>query len=232
MLAAITPFLLFSAFLLLLLVTLSTPIIHSIFLFKITAHASSSILDSSANGKVRFGVWGYCVSNLQAKVVGISENTDAFCSPKKLGYTFDDRLMSALGIDHISNLISKALTAALVLHPIACALTFVALFFSLFMLHRSRTGGVDAGSRVASLLTFFSAFLAALITTVVFLIDVILVAVVRHRVHKDSDGVLTLSWGNAVWMALGATVALWLSLLGSCAGIFAIRRQRKAAGTY
>jgi hypothetical protein len=68
MFSAITPFLLFAAVLLLLLVSLSTPIIHSIFLFKVTAHAMSGV-HSSTSGQVRFGVWGYCVSHLQAKYV-------------------------------------------------------------------------------------------------------------------------------------------------------------------
>lgn len=62
MLAAITPFLLLAAFLLLLLVTLSVPIIKAIYLFKLTAKVSG-ILDSGAGATARFGVWGYCVSN-------------------------------------------------------------------------------------------------------------------------------------------------------------------------
>lgn len=64
MFAAVTPVFLFIAFLLLLLVTLSVPIIKSIFLFRVTAHVGSSLLDSGANGNVTFGVWGYCVSSI------------------------------------------------------------------------------------------------------------------------------------------------------------------------
>ena len=60
----ITPFLTFVAFLLLLLVSLSVPIIHSIYLFRLTAHAATSFLDASATGAVRFGVWGYCISTV------------------------------------------------------------------------------------------------------------------------------------------------------------------------
>lgn len=58
----ITPFLTFVAFLLLLLVSLSVPIIHSIYLFRLTAYAGTSVLNASAAGAVRFGVWGYCIS--------------------------------------------------------------------------------------------------------------------------------------------------------------------------
>lgn len=64
MLAAITPFFLFVAFLLLLLVSFSLPIIKSIFLFRLTANDTASFLhaSASASGEVRFGVWGYCTS--------------------------------------------------------------------------------------------------------------------------------------------------------------------------
>lgn len=111
----------------------------------------------------------------------------------------------------------------LVLHPVACALTFLALILSLFMLRR--TAGTTRG---ASLLTLLASLLAALVTTAVFLIDVIFVAIVRQRVRKESDGDVTLTWGNAVWMALGATIALWLAILGATCGLFQIRRARSA----
>ena len=58
----LTPFLVFSAFLLLLLVSLSAPVIHSIWLFRLAASASVSLVDASASAAVRFGVWGYCIS--------------------------------------------------------------------------------------------------------------------------------------------------------------------------
>jgi hypothetical protein len=120
-------------------------------------------------------------------------------------------------------LISKTLTAVLVLHPIACGLAFLAFVLSLLMLRR--TAGTTRGSALATMIT---SLLAAIVTTVVFLIDVILVAVVRKRVHDKTDGIVSLTWGNAVWMALGATVALWLAIIGACCGLFQIRRAKYA----
>lgn len=68
MLAAITPLLLFAAFILLLLVSLSVPIIKSIDLLKLSANFSEGIgpVSVNANGNVKFGVWGYCISALDA----------------------------------------------------------------------------------------------------------------------------------------------------------------------
>lgn len=76
----------------------------------------------------------------------------------------------------------------------ACGLTFLALLMSLFMAKRSQTGA----SRLASFFTLGSSILAALVTTIVFFIDIGLVASVRHKVKNDTDGDLTMNWGNAV----------------------------------
>lgn len=61
-LSLLTPFLLFVSFLLFLLVSLSVPIIHSIYLFTITSHFKE--LGVSVTGNARIGVWGYCVSEV------------------------------------------------------------------------------------------------------------------------------------------------------------------------
>lgn len=64
MLAAITPLLVFTAFLLLLLVSLSIPIIKTIYILRLTAYVGASVLDASAQAVARFGVWGYCTSSV------------------------------------------------------------------------------------------------------------------------------------------------------------------------
>jgi len=213
----ITPSLLFVAFLLLLLVTLSVPIIKTIYLFNLSANVSTVL--ESASGSVKFGVFGYCTSGIDVGGIISDSVTPAECSKAHLGYTFDSTVASALHLDsnELVNIISKTTTAALVLHPIACALTFVTFLVSLFMLRR----GTNGTARLPSLLTLGFGMLATLLTTIVFLIDVILVAVVRKHVKNDTDGDITLNWGNAVWMALGATIALWLAMLGACGGVCA-----------
>ena len=55
---------------------------------------------------------------------------------------------------------------------------------------------------------------------------IILVAIVRSHVKSDTDGMVTLNWGNAVWMTLGATILLWLGLLSAVLGVFRGRKQR------
>ncbi|KJA27541.1 hypothetical protein HYPSUDRAFT_63219 [Hypholoma sublateritium FD-334 SS-4] len=222
--SALAPVLVFIAFLLLLLVSLSVPIIRSIYLFRLSANISSSLLESGASEAANFGVWGYCLSGIKATVIGISKSSAAECSKRHLGYTIDDTVADAF----LQTTISRATTAALVLHPIAAALTFLTLLASLFILRR----GSNGTSRLPSLITLVVGSLAALLTTVVFLIDVIFIAVARHRVADATDDTVTLSWGNAVWMVLAAAVALWLSTLGACCGIFAGARKRSKVNTY
>ncbi|RDB21279.1 hypothetical protein Hypma_011514 [Hypsizygus marmoreus] len=216
MLAALTPVLIFVAFLLLLLVSLSAPIIKSIFLFRLTANIGSSLLNTGASGSVAFGVWGYCISAIDISIVGIDHSTTARCSSTRLGYTFDQTVADALHADDLQNLISRTTTGALVLHPIVAALIFIAFLASLFALRRG-----TFTSRIPAILAFA---LVAIPTTVVFLIDLIFVALVRHKVRDVSNGGVDLVWGNAVWMTLGATVALWLAMVSSCAGVCFGRR--------
>ncbi|KAJ7273613.1 actin cortical patch SUR7/pH-response regulator pali [Mycena haematopus] len=221
-LGLLSPVFLFVAFLLLLLVTLSVPIIKTIFLFRLTASASSSLLDSSAGASVVFGVWGYCTSGVDVSIIGINHDTAAQCSKRHLGYTFDSTVAEVLHVSGLENDVSKALTGVLVLHPIVAAMTFATLLLSLFMLRR----GPNGTSRLPSLLALIMGVFTAFLTTVVFLVDCIVVAVVRKKVHKASDGALNLTWGNAVWMTLVAAILLWIANVGSCAGVCGGNRRR------
>ena len=128
---------------------------------------------------------------------------------------------------------------------LACGLTFVAFVLSLFMLVRSAP---HLRSRLCSGFTLAMSILAAVVTTVVFLIDVIFVAVVRNKIKNSTDGDVTATWGVGVsfslqknceiwipmnvnslqtWLALAAAVVTWLCCLGACCGIFACGSRRK-----
>jgi len=57
------------AFLLLLLVSLSVPIITSISIFRLSAHFNSNLLNSDLRSSVIFGIWGYCISSVELSCV-------------------------------------------------------------------------------------------------------------------------------------------------------------------
>jgi len=226
MLQFITPFILFVSWLLSLLVSLSVPIIHSIFLWDLKLHASADVLDfASADvaGDIKFGLWGYCVSQIKGSVLGFSDSTDAECSRASVGLHVDPTLAKLLDIQDAENTINSTLTAVLVLHPVTCALTFLALLAAIHAAVRP--------SRRGSLLTMIVAGLAALIGTIVFFIDVAVVAMSEKDLKKATDDILDITWGNAVWLALGAIIGLWAACVGSCfaicacGGRFSRRRQ-------
>ena len=117
----------------------------------------------------------------------------------------------------------------------ACGFAFLTLLTSLCIARR----------RAASFVTLGIGLFAALLTTVVFLIDVIFVAVAKSRVKSETDGLVTGDYGNAVrllpcrrlyhsqladgmmqcWMVLGATIALYGALVGACLSIFRGKRK-------
>jgi len=97
-------------------------------------------------------------------------------------------------IEQYKDLINGGITAALVLHPIACGLAFLTLLLSLFTVRP----GSSTSSRWPAVFTFISGFLAALIATIAFLVDVIAVAVLKGKVRDETDGQVTLDWGNGV----------------------------------
>jgi len=224
MLSIITPLLLFIAFLLLLLVSVSVPIIKTIYLFNLILSFSSSLLNSSVGASAKFGAWGYCYSGVDVNLVGSQHQTDTSCSKVHLGYTFDETIGNALHISGYEKLISRTLTAALVLHPIACGLTFLALLVSLSVCRRGSWGA----SRMASLLVLAFGSLAGLIATIVFFVDIGLVRSVGSAINDATDGDLQLRWGNAVWLTLGAALAIWASLIGVCANM----RRNRPVETY
>jgi hypothetical protein len=147
------------------------------------------------------------------------------CSSPKLGYQFDSATASALYVlscstpelrftyplrqsqlDDLTHIVSKALTAALVLHPIACGLAFISLAVTIFALLRRRRHfqihGTerDGRSRFTSIITFAIILPAALLTTVVFIVDVVLVAIARNKLRDSLDGSrsVSLTWDSAV----------------------------------
>lgn len=60
----IVAFLVFVAFLLLLIVSLSAPIIQAISVLDVAANLQAGLLSTAVSGNVKFGLWGYCVSDI------------------------------------------------------------------------------------------------------------------------------------------------------------------------
>lgn len=217
MYAVLTPIFCFIAFLFLLLVSISVPIVKTIYLFSLSTTTTSSL-------QIDFGVWGYCIPSVRYGFAGIYKTTSAYCSPAHLGWTFDEKVASYLGaVKTLENTISTATTLPFVLHPVAAALSFLTFIVSLFLL-RAKPANPQ---RITSIITFVLGSLAVAVTTIAFLVDVIVVGILKGKVRDDTDGLVLLNYGNAVWLTLVAAIALWLAIIGACCGVFQRRRKSK-----
>ncbi|KAF8577261.1 hypothetical protein K439DRAFT_1622244 [Ramaria rubella] len=222
----ITSFLLFVSWLLSLLVSLSVPIIHTIFLWDLKIQDSSSVFGvttTDVTGDIKFGLWGYCVSQIKGSVFGFDDSTNAQCTRSSLGLHVDSTLAQLLHIQNAENTINKTLTSVLALHPVTCALTFLALLTALHAAWRP--------SRRGYFFTLILAGLAALIGTIVFFVDIAVVALSEKHLKSATDSILDITWGNAVWMSLGTIIGLWAACVGAsfaicaCGGRYTRRKQ-------
>lgn len=219
----ITPFFLFSAFLLLLLVSLSIPIIQSIYIFDVVATDTEGAVKTSIGTSVRFGLWGYCVGAYQFTGSKASFVATSQCSTPKLGYTFDTALLNLIGNSSLVEAVLRGLTVVLVLHPIACGLALLTLAGALFYALRPT---IPHAVPICSLLI---AIIPAILTTIVFVIDIVVVIIARLKIQQATNGGLTVRWGNAVWMTAGAIAAMWISVIGLSAvacGCFGLGRRK------
>ncbi|CAD6569171.1 MAG: hypothetical protein TREMPRED_005084 [Tremellales sp. Tagirdzhanova-0007] len=150
--------------------------------------------------KTLFGMLGECVKGQS-------------CTHRSVGYD----LMASGSNANINSTVLHNLTYTLVLHPIAG-------FFALLAFLSGILGAV-AASRVSTIFMSIFAFIAWVITLVVFVIDMVLWNVVKDRI--DSAGGHA-SLGNANWFTLGALASLFFcvctSLCGAC-GRFATGRM-------
>jgi hypothetical protein len=99
---------------------------------------------------------------------------------------------------------TRSLTRAMILHPIACGLNFIAFMLAL--------GAGTVGSLLASLV----ALLAFLATAVATIIDFVLFSVVRSNVNDNGTGA-SAYYSSAAWTLLVSAIC---SLLGAIVVFF------------
>jgi len=107
------------------------------------------------------------------------------------------------------------LTFTLILHPIAAGLSGLAVLFGICGSEYHRAGTV---------LMALSSSLAALVTLVAFVLDIVLFSIARHEFRKFG---WSSQYGNAIWLTLGALVALMLGFCTSTVGVFGSYRRRR-----
>ncbi|KAJ7644094.1 hypothetical protein FB45DRAFT_896889 [Roridomyces roridus] len=193
--------LLFSAFLLSLLVSLSLTIIKTIYLLSVFSTRTGQPATSAAT-ELRFGVWGVCATSVLNAPTFFANNGE--CFGPMLGYTIPADIVALTDISQgVINAVSQVLLFVLVLHPIAAGLSFITLFSSLFL-----------ASHGLTILSLVLAIITAMVTTAVFGIDLALVLVAKSQLPSlEGELQLGVQWGNAPWMGLAAAVLTWMAVI-------------------
>lgn len=200
-------FLLLAAAALLLVTTITAPVVGDLSLLKVTLTNFTNIRNSS----VTFGTFGYCVLD----VPPITTDQD-WCSPRTIGYQ-PASIMATIegtGFSTASGDTANGLTRVMILHPIACGLAFISFFLAL--------GSGICGSLFASAVSFIT----FLITLVVMACDFAAFGIIRNNVNNDGTGSRA-EFGVGMWTVLAAMVAL---LLGTIIVFFSCcfsRRSRR-----
>jgi len=221
----ILPFCLFIGWIFLLLVSLSTPIIHSLPIFTVNADVEAKLLSSGAHGAISFGLWGYCTTGFDVSLFGHTDDlAKSGCSPAHAGYHFDNKILQAIGIESTLNLISTVLSVIFAITPAACALAFVALIASLLNIPRvhmrlfQRKGAAPGLLRQHSLrrLVSTTSGVAAALSLILWAVDYAKIKTAEGLARELTDGKLTFSFGSALWLLLVSWIFLWIASIGSC----------------
>ncbi|BEJ12117.1 hypothetical protein CspHIS471_0205770 [Cutaneotrichosporon sp. HIS471] len=198
-----TGLLLLVACVLLILASVSTPMINSLTLMTVNDPVFAQL-----------GAFGYCIRNR--------------CSSSKLGYDLTSIVNQlSLGqstkgtgvIDGVSDSAAKSLTAVtkgFILHPIAAALALLAMITAC------------AADKIGYLFASLLALLAFLSSLAAMLIDFVAFAMVKNNIG-DAGG--HAKYGTGTWLTLAATilllVAMLTSLVSCCCGRSSKHKRRE-----
>ncbi|GAA5894908.1 hypothetical protein JCM6882_008239 [Rhodosporidiobolus microsporus] len=187
---------------LLILVSVSTPLLKSIWFLR--AELDLEVSGRTISGDATLGAWGYCVGDT--------------CTSAKLGYSLD--IAQLLGINGriagISTSVLKWITYLMILHPIAAAFGVVSTIFGL-LAHMHNFAGT-------ALTTCFASF-AATFALLAFIFDIVVFVIAKKRIESTDVGG-SAELGNAIWMTLAAMIMYTLSGCFFGFGACVIRKRR------
>ncbi|KAG6813750.1 hypothetical protein H0H92_007702 [Tricholoma furcatifolium] len=193
-------FFLFVAFLLFLLVALSTPIIKSIYILAVESTQTGQVQTVVAT-QLRFGVWGFCAYSELEQPSWFTNNPE--CYGPQLGYNIPANISDLAGVSpSIVDAVEQGLLVVLVLHPVAAGLAFLGFCISFFL-----------ASHAVAILSLIVAIVTAIVSTVVLAIDIALVVIVRDKILDDIPYNLEILFGPATWLVLASTVCTWIAVI-------------------
>ncbi|KAF2207276.1 hypothetical protein CERZMDRAFT_115280 [Cercospora zeae-maydis SCOH1-5] len=178
--------------LLLLFVTLSAPIINHLGLLTIDLGFMG---DKNQPYSFVYGTFGSCCLHCGDHGIDV-------CTGRHIGYEPSRQMANSLHIPYqdVSSGTSDALTRVMVLHPIACGVSFIAFLLSI--------GGGIIGSLAGALTAGF----AWVLVLIVMATDFTLFGIVRHHVNENGLSVARASFGDAMWLLVASFVLLFAGM--------------------
>jgi hypothetical protein len=90
----------------------------------------------------------------------------------------------------------------LILHPVSAALSFIALFASLFL-----------AFHIMTVIALICTLLSAILSSIVLAADIALVVVAKQKIGTLQNFHFEVDFGPAVWMSLTALICTWVALV-------------------
>ncbi|GAA6006101.1 hypothetical protein JCM10207_000523 [Rhodosporidiobolus poonsookiae] len=198
-------FLLFCAVVLLVVATITSPVVDHMSLAK----ASFSV--GGIDATVYFGVLGYCIEQSGA----------TSCTSTGVGYDIPPILLTlARSTGTLSDTAENAInavTSALVLHPVGCGVAFLAFLIA------------ACSDRLGFLFASIITFVAAVIALVCMILDLLLFFFVRRWLRDNIDGVdISIEYSYGTWTTVAAFACLFVGMFAVCCACIAGRRRRRA----
>lgn len=120
-------------------------------------------------------------------------------------------------IQGLEDAVNSGLTFALVLNPIACGITFLTLLCVLWFAWKQ--------SRLSAIIGVCIGLIAAILTTVAFIIDIVVMNLIKKNVENISSN-FHVTYGQTTWMTLAAMILIWIGIVLFCIAGFRGRRVR------
>ncbi|KAL3422728.1 pH-response regulator [Phlyctema vagabunda] len=198
-------FLLFAAAILLLITSISSPVINDIGILRVRLANTTASRDSV----VTFGSFGHCVLNAY-------KSGSDYCSGSHIGYNPANIMEDVDNTDFNSAAFqtTRGLTRVMILHPVAAVLAFVAFLLA-------------AGSGIiGSLLASIVAALAWIVTLVVMATDFALFGIIKNHVNDDDSGSHAF-YSVGMWLVLAAMILLFLATFIVLFSCFSARKAKR-----
>jgi uncharacterized membrane protein len=151
-------------------------------------------------------------------ILTVRRDSPDWCSGRHVGYE-PAHVIAATDRTQLSDIeagTSDSLTRAMILHPIACGVAFIAWIVS-----------IGAGT-IRSLFGVSTAFVAWILCLIVMATDFSLFGILRHHVNHDRSGSRAY-FGEAIWCLCVAFVLLFFAMIIVTFTCFSARREKKKA---